>query len=145
MSTLFLFIFFLYFISWSWFYRIMFHFHISINNIRFTLSSISNGLLLWPVILWLFHQSQSLKFSKTLNCMVLHLTNQNKILRIKVYNTLDFCCYWLSTKLHCTETISNTSRLGTFSPFFVLSINFFVLPNNFIVSGVWIYCLYSKD
>ena len=55
---------------------------------------------------------------------------------VKVYNTSEFCWYWLSTKLQWTKTASTTSRLGTFSPFFVLSINFFVLPNNFVVSGV---------
>ena len=35
------------------------------------------------------------------------------------------------------ETTSATPRLGTFSPFFVLPINFFVLPNIFIVSGFY--------
>ena len=35
------------------------------------------------------------------------------------------------------ETTSATPRLGTFSPFSVLSINFFVLPNIFIVSGFY--------
>ena len=34
-------------------------------------------------------------------------------------------------------TASATRRLGTLSPFFVLSINFFVPPNIFIVSGVY--------
>ena len=35
------------------------------------------------------------------------------------------------------ETTSATPRLGTFSPFFVLSVKFFVLPNIFIVSGAY--------
>ena len=35
------------------------------------------------------------------------------------------------------ETTSATPRLSRFSPFFVLPINFFVLPNIFIVSGVY--------
>ena len=48
-----------------------------------------------------------------------------------MFNTSDFCWYWLFTKSHWTKT---TSRLGTFSPFFDLLI-YFVLPNNFLVSG----------
>ena len=48
-----------------------------------------------------------------------------------MFNTSDFCWYWLFTKSHWTKT---TSRLGTFSPFFNLLI-YFVLPNNFLVSG----------
>ena len=40
------------------------------------------------------------------------------------------------TKLQCTNTSSTDSHLGTFSLFSSLSTTLFVLPNNFIVSGV---------
>ena len=40
------------------------------------------------------------------------------------------------------KTTLTTSKLGTFSPSFVLSINYFVLPNNFIVLGVCNYSLH---
>ena len=40
------------------------------------------------------------------------------------------------------ENYLTNSRFGTFSPFSVLSINFLVLPNNFIVSGICISRLY---
>ena len=60
-----------------------------------------------------------------------------------MYDTSDFCWYCLSTKLHWTKTTLTTSRLGTFSPFFVSFIIFLELPNNFIVSGVFNSILYA--
>ena len=59
-------------------------------------------------------------------------------------NTSEFCWYWLSTKLNETKTTSSTSRLGMFSPFFVFSVSYFVLPNNFIVSDVFSSSLYQS-
>ena len=41
---------------------------------------------------------------------------------LKVYQTLDFYWYGLSTSLDETKTTSTTSRLGTFSQSLVLSI-----------------------
>ena len=41
-----------------------------------------------------------------------------------------------STKLQCTKATSTDSSFGTFSPSLSLSTFFFVLPDNFIVSGV---------
>ena len=55
---------------------------------------------------------------------------------LKVYNISDFCWYWLSTNLHCSKFTWATSRFGPFSPSFVLSIIFFVLPTYFIVQSV---------
>ena len=63
---------------------------------------------------------------------------------VKVYKTLDFCWYWSSTKLHWTKSTSTKSRTGTFSPSFILHINFFVLPNNFMASGVCNSSLYPS-
>ena len=54
-----------------WFYRITFHFHLLISNVKFILSSISNGLLF-------DHQSQCYKFSKPLSCLVQHLIDKHK-------------------------------------------------------------------
>ena len=43
---------------------------------------------------------------------------------MKVHNISNFCWFWLTSKLHCGKITSNTSRLGTFSPFFVCLIIF---------------------
>ena len=40
------------------------------------------------------------------------------------------------TKLQCTKTTSKDSDFSTFSLFLSESTSFYVLPNNFIVSGV---------
>ena len=60
------------------------------------------------------------------NCFLYFLAN-NK-------NPYPLTCF---PKLYWTNTASTTSRFGTFSPFFILSINCFGLPNNLIVSGVF--------
>ena len=45
---------------------------------------------------------------------------------VKVYNTPDFCRYWLSTKLHWTKTSSTTSRIGISSTFLFCLSTFFL-------------------
>ena len=45
---------------------------------------------------------------------------------VKVYNTSDFCWYWLSTKLHWTKTSSAASRNGIFSPFLFCLLTLFL-------------------
>ena len=40
------------------------------------------------------------------------------------------------TKLQCTKTTLTDYNFGTFSLFLCASTSFYVLPNNFIVSGV---------
>ena len=54
-------------------------------------------------------------------------------LSIKVFNTPEFCWYWLSNKLHWTKTIS---RLITFSHSLFCQFIFLCYQNNFMVSGV---------
>ena len=44
---------------------------------------------------------------------------------------------YLLNYIGLNETTSTTSRLGAFSPIFVLSISFFVPPHNFVVSGAF--------
>ena len=114
------------------FYRISHHFYLLISSVKLTLSSISNSLSFWTVNLITISSNFSL------NYLARHLTNKHKIYLyfivyiIKLYNTSDSCWYWSSTKLHWTKTTLTTSRLGGFSPFFIFSINFSVLSNNFI-------------
>ena len=77
--------------------------------------------------------------------LVKHFADRHKILLgVKAYNTWDFCWYWLSIKLNWSKTTSTTLRLGTFSKFYILSINFFALLNNFIISAVCNSILYPS-
>ena len=46
--------------------------------------------------------------------------------------------------MHWTKTTSATWRLSIFLPFFVLFINFFLLPSNFVVSGICNFSLKIK-
>ena len=61
--------------SCSWFYRITHHFCSLISHVNLALSSISNAFPFWSVNVMIVYQTQYYKFSKTLNCLVQHLTN----------------------------------------------------------------------
>ena len=71
-------------------------------------------------------------FSKTLNCLVQHLTNKQKSYLKCI--TLDFCWNWLSTGLKLLQLLQDSIF---FPQFFVLFIDFFVLPNK-VWWTVWI-------
>ena len=62
----------------SWFYRITYHFYLLINNAKLTSFSISNGLSFWFGNIKII-SSNSVKFSKTPNCLAPHLTDKHKI------------------------------------------------------------------
>ena len=106
-------------------------------NVKFILSSISSGLLDWSVnhtskeehsvfIVFIIVKTYREIFSNCPNCLF----------GTKLNNTFDACWELFLIKLQWTNTTSTDSNLGTFSPFLLLSTNFFVLPNNFILSEV---------
>ena len=71
---------------------------------------------------------------------------------MKGYNISDFGWWWLFTEFHCVETVSTTSRPGTFYPFFVLSyieykllgnLNSSFLARAIILSLISCYCYHE--
>ena len=110
--------------------------YLLISNFKLTLSSISNSLPFWSInFMKIFSNSIIYVFSNTKLLGLISNKYALNLLGIIVHNTSDFYWYWLWAKLHWTKTTPTISRLGNFSPFFVLCINFFVLSNNFIVPG----------
>ena len=73
---------------------------------------------------------------RVLSSLRAHLRSSTTLFKKRGVTALTFKPLAFSTKLHWTKTTSTTSSLGAFSPFFVWPINFFVLPDNFTVSGV---------
>ena len=104
--------------SCSCFYRKIFHFYLLINSVNLNFSSVSNSPLFWTVNVIVILSNSVLKDFKSTTLFVSTFNRYPKdLLSIKVYNTSDFCWYWLCTKLHYTKTTSNTLRLGIFSAF----------------------------
>ena len=94
-----------------------------------TLSSISNLLPFWYVNAIILLSNSVLRVPQNIKLLGSTFNKEAQdSLGVKVYNTSDYCWYWLSTKIHWTKTTSTTSRIGTFSTFFVFSINCIVLP-----------------
>ena len=67
---------------------------------------------------------------------------KHKIYYFIFFFDIDYLLYTIELKL--LQLLVGTLWLGMFSPFFVLSINYFVLPSNFIISGVCNSSLYPS-
>ena len=105
-----------------------------ITEVKFILSSISNGWLFWSV------SHTSMSWNSELNVFkkiwfIGEISNKlpNGLFGTSVYKTFES---WQLAILQLTNTTSVISRCSRFSPFLLLVILFSVLRNNFIVSGV---------
>ena len=84
-------------------------------------------------------------FSETLNYLVQHLTNKHKIywaqkcMILQIFVDTDYLLNYIGLKL-----LQPLQDLVHFLHFLLISINLFVLPNSFIVSGACKSSLYSS-
>ena len=103
---------------------------------QMTLTFTSNGLPFWFVNVVIISSNSVLEVSKIRNYLIQHLTNKHNIyllwkcIILQIFIDIDYLLNYIGLKL-----FSTTSRIGTFSLFYVFCINLFVLPSNFIVSG----------